>query len=85
MTNTDIANASNIMLGTTQASAMYIGDTLMWGYSGGGGRLPEGYIELEYIASTKTGGQYIDLNILLYDVLNKNYDIAMKFRAIGAG
>ena len=86
MTNTELGNATSIMLGTTQASAMYIGDTLVWGYSGGGGgRLPEGYTELEYIASTKTGGQYIDLNILLYDVLNKNYDIAMKFRAIGAG
>jgi hypothetical protein len=86
MTNTELGSATSIMLGTTQASAMYVGDTLVWGYSGGGsGRLPEGYTELEYIASTKTGGQYIDLNILLYDVLNKNYDIAMKFRAIGAG
>lgn len=30
MTNTDIASATSIMLGTTQASAMYIGNTLMW-------------------------------------------------------
>lgn len=49
------------------------------------GLLPSGYKELEYIASTKTGGQYIDLNILLYDTLNKNYDIALKFNPIGAG
>jgi hypothetical protein len=49
------------------------------------GLLPNGYKELEYIASTKTGGQYIDLNILLYDTLNKNYDIALKFNPVGAG
>jgi hypothetical protein len=44
-----------------------------------------GYIELEYIASTSSGGQYIDLDIMLYDELNKWYDIAIKFNAIGAG
>lgn len=43
------------------------------------------YTELEYIASTSTGGQYIDLDIMLYDELNKWYDIAIKFNAIGAG
>lgn len=47
--------------------------------------LPQGYTELEYIASTKTGGQYIDLDILLYDTLNKNYDIAIKFQVDGNG
>lgn len=30
MTNTDISNATNIMLGATQVSAMYIGDALVW-------------------------------------------------------
>lgn len=30
MTNTEIAAASKIMLGTTQISAMYIGSQLMW-------------------------------------------------------
>lgn len=49
------------------------------------GLLPSGYKELEYIASTKTGGQYIDLNILLYETLNTNYDIAIKFNIIGQG
>lgn len=43
------------------------------------------YTELEYIASTSTGGQYIDLDIMLYDELNKWYDIAIKFNAIGSG
>ena len=47
--------------------------------------LPQEYTQLEYISSTKTGGQYIDLNVLLYDVLNKNYDIAIRFNMIGAG
>ena len=37
-----------------------------------------GYTQLRYIESSDQG-QYIDLNILLYDVLNKNYDIATKF------
>ena len=30
MTNTEIANASKIMLGSTEAVAMYIGSTLIW-------------------------------------------------------
>jgi hypothetical protein len=30
MTNTQIAAASKIMVGTTEAVAMYIGSTLMW-------------------------------------------------------
>lgn len=83
MTNTEIANASKIMLGSTEASAMYIGDTLIWPINTG--PLPVGYTQLEYISSTQSGGQYIDLNILLYDVLNKQYDIAIKFNMIGTG
>ena len=43
------------------------------------------YTELEYIASTSTGGQYIDLDIMLYDELNKWYDIAIKFNVTGVG
>ena len=41
--------------------------------------LPAGYTELEYISSTNNGNQYIDLGIKLYDTLNKDYDIAIKF------
>lgn len=74
---------SNIKLGNTQVQKMYLGTNLIWEFNSG--RLPSGYKELEYIASTKTGSQYIDLNILLYDTLNKNYDIALKFNAVGAG
>lgn len=74
---------SNIMIGETQVQKMYLGTNLIWEHSTS--RLPSGYTELEYIASTATGGQYIDLNILLYDTLNKNYDIAIKFNAIGKG
>jgi hypothetical protein len=42
-------------------------------------KLPSEYTELEYISSTNNGNQYIDLGIKLYDTLNKNYDIAIKF------
>lgn len=41
--------------------------------------LPNGYTKLEYISSTNGGNQYIDLGIKLYEVLNTDYDIAMKF------
>ena len=83
MTNTEIANASAIMLGSTAASAMYIGNTLVW--QEWTGRLPRGYTEVEYIKSTATGGQYIDLNIKLYETLNNWYDIAIKFNIHGQG
>lgn len=86
MTNTDIASASKVMLGTTEAVAMYIGSNKIWEQqTGPAGRLPQGYTELEYILSTSSGGQYIDLDILLYDVLNKQYDITIKFKTKGPG
>jgi hypothetical protein len=83
MINLGSNTISNIMLGNTQVQKMYLGTNLIWEHSTS--RLPSGYTEVEYIASTKTGGQYIDLDILLYDTLNKNYDIAMKFNIIGSG
>ena len=83
MTGTELAAASAIMLGSTAASAVYIGDTLVWQENTG--RLPRGYTEVEYIESTQTGGQYIDLNIKLYETLNVWYDIAMKFIIYGQG
>lgn len=76
--------ANDIIIGgTDQVQKAYLGTTLIWQRSSS--RLPEGYTELEYIASTSSGGQYIDLNILLYDVLDKPYDIAIKFNLIGNG
>lgn len=77
MTSTEIAAAEKIMLGSTEATAMYIGDTLIW--QPVQSRLPAGYTELEYISSTNGGNQYIDLGIRLYEVLNTQYDIAIKF------
>jgi hypothetical protein len=80
MTSTEIANASKIMLGSTEAVKMYIGSTVVWeSQTTPVGPLPAGYTELEYISSTNNGTQYIDLGIKLYDTLNKNYDIAIKF------
>jgi hypothetical protein len=77
MTSTDIANASKIMLGSTEATAMYIGSNKIWEVQTG--PLPAGYTQLEYISSTNNGNQYIDLGIKLYYTLNKDYDIAIKF------
>lgn len=83
MINTDLENAKNIYLGSTEVSALYIGNNLMWELNTG--LLPKGYTQLEYISSTSDGGQYIDLNIMLYDTLNKDYDIAIKFNIHGPG
>ena len=63
---------------------MYYGSTLIWS-AAPPSRLPAGYTELEYISSTSSGGQYIDLNIKLYETLNTNYDIAIKFNLKGVG
>ena len=83
MTNTEISAASKVILGTTEAVAMYIGSTHIWPVGGGqqyqANGLPVGYTELEYISSTNNGNQYIDLGIRLYETLGTNYDIAMKF------
>lgn len=83
MINTDLENASKIMIGSQEAEAIYVGSNLIWEeYTG---LLPKGYTQLEYISSTSNGGQYIDLNIMLYDTLNKDYDIAIKFNILGFG
>jgi hypothetical protein len=83
MTSTDIANASKIMLGSTEAVKMYIGSTVVWEPQTS--LLPSGYTQLEYISSTTSGGEYIDLNIKLYETANTKYDIAIKFNIKGAG
>lgn len=56
MTNTELASASSIMLGTTQVSAMYIGNTLVWSNN----TVPYD-AEIEYLEGT--GTQYIDTGI----------------------
>ena len=56
MTNTEISNADKIMLGDTEALAMYIGSTQIWQNT-----LPYDY-EVEYLKST--GTQYIDTEII---------------------
>ena len=80
---TDIENAEKIIVGNQEAIGLYIGNTQIWAKNTG--RLPRGYTEVEYIESTQTGGQYIDLNIKLYETLNVWYDIAMKFIIYGQG
>ena len=80
---TDIENAEKIIVGNQEAIGLYVGNTQIW--SENTGRLPRGYTEVEYIESTQTGGQYIDLNIKLYETLNVWYDIAIKFIIYGQG
>lgn len=53
MTNTEISNADKIMLGNTEALAMYIGSTQLW---------QNNYTKLEYIESD--GTQYIDTGVI---------------------
>lgn len=57
MTNAEIALAKSIMLGTIEASAMYIGSTLIWKKE----QIPYD-AELEYLQSN--GTQYIDTGII---------------------
>ena len=78
MSGFDLSTISNVYVGSTKHSSIYLGSTLIW-QSVPLKRLPAGYTELEYISSSNGGNQYIDLGIKLYDTLNKDYDIAIKF------
>lgn len=80
MTNAELINASKIMLGSIEAESMYIGNNLIWSHS----RLSTEYTELNYISSTQTGGQYIDLGCKL---MENTDDIQMyiKFNIKGNG
>lgn len=77
MNGFDLSTISGIYVGSTQYSQIYVGSDKIWPVQTG--PLPAGYTQLEYISSTNNGNQYIDLGIKLYDTLNKDYDIAIKF------
>lgn len=58
MTSTELSNASKVMLGSTEASAMYIGSTLVWQQN----QLPYD-CQIEYLESS--GTQFIDTGIFI--------------------
>ena len=47
--------------------------------------LPDGYTNVDYIASTNTGGQYIDLGLKMYETSTVSFNIEMTFKCIGYG
>ena len=47
--------------------------------------LPDGYTNVDYIASTNTGGQYIDLGLKMYETSPVSFNIEMAFKCIGYG
>ena len=47
--------------------------------------LPDGYTNVDYIASTNTGGQYIDLGLKMYATSPVSFNIEMAFKCIGYG
>ena len=83
MNGFDLSTISDVYVGSTQYSQIYIGSDKIWPVQTG--PLPAGYTQLEYISSTSSGSQYIDLGIKLYETLGTDYDIAIKFNIKGAG
>lgn len=83
MNGFDLSTISGVYVGSTQYSQIYIGSDKIWPVQTG--PLPAGYTQLEYISSTSSGGQYIDLGIKLYETANNTYDLAIKFNMKGAG
>lgn len=83
MNGFDLSTISDVYVGSTQYSQIYIGSDKIWPVQTG--PLPAGYTQLEYISSTSSGSQYIDLCIKLYETANTEYDIAIKFNIKGAG
>lgn len=73
MTNLELSSSSKVYVGDTQAKKVYIGNTRVWSAS----RLPDGYEDIPYISSTKTGGQYIDLN---YKLMETTDDIKLELK-----
>ena len=66
MINTDLENALKIMIGSLEAEAIYVGNSLMW-QSG-----PPYDAEIEYLEST--GTQYIETGII------PNYQTKVQFK-----
>lgn len=83
MIKVGITDASDILLGTAQVQKICVGNDAVWErYTG---PLPAGYTQVEYIESTKTGGQYIDLNLRMWNVSPVSYEIDMKVNLIENG
>ena len=80
-------DSSGVVSGVTSGSAIITVTTTDGGYTAqcSVSVSASAYVELEYIESTSTGGQYIDLDIKLYETLNAWYDIAIKYNVSGAG
>ena len=57
MTSTEIAAANKIILGTTEADAMYIGSTLIWQKSGGGSQVHDYSLDYFTIESLQDGNK----------------------------
>lgn len=54
MTNTEISNANKIMIGSVEASALYIGSTKMWPIGGGQHDYSLDYFTIESLADSNT-------------------------------
>ena len=80
MTLSELTTASKIMVGSQQASKIYIGNTQIYSAS----RLPSGYTELSYISSTVNGSQYIDTGCKLMETTD-DIQIDFKFNFKGHG
>lgn len=80
-------DSSGVVSGVTSGSAIITVTTTDGGYTAqcSVSVSASAYVELEYIESTSSGGQYIDLDIKLYETLNAWYDIAIKANVAGNG
>lgn len=76
--------ADAIKIGTSSVTKVYVGTELV--YPNGGGRLPQGYTEVEYISSenssSSSSGGVINTGVLLYSANNNSYEIAGKVTPI---
>lgn len=76
MTNTEIGSATNIMLGTTQASAMYVGDTLVWTAS-----VTEDIRVVDYITNDDVQqGYHMYINKNFHFISNHTYKVEAKVK-----
>lgn len=70
--------ADAIKIGTSTVSKVYVGTELV--YPNGGGRLPQGYTEVEYVANQSQA--YINTGLQIYSSTTDSFEVKMKVVAM---
>jgi len=73
-------SVNDIKKGTTNIPSAYLGG-YRFSFSSGGGRLPQGYTEVEYIRQNNNYNAYINTGVIPYGTIGNSFEVTAKMKA----